>query len=415
MQAEIITIGDELLIGQVTDTNSAWMGRELNKIGISLCRITTISDELDDVLAAFKEATERSEVVLVTGGLGPTRDDLTKLALCRFFNTRLVRNAQVLEDVERLLKGRVTHLNQLNLDQALVPEDCTVIRNPVGTAPILRFDHPKGVLVAMPGVPSEMMTAMSNEILPYLAKRFVPGVVLHKTIHVFNVPEAVLAEKLSDWEDGLPAPLKLAYLPAPGKLRLRLSARGSDEAVLSAAIASVLPPLQALIGPHIFAYDNEKVEEAVLNMLEAKGAKLATAESCSGGYMAHLLTAVPGASAVFNGSVVAYSNTAKIKQLGVDPEVIRRYGAVSQQVVEQMALGACRSLESDYAIASSGIAGPSGGSPEKPVGTVWLAWAGNGKVQSRVFPFGPQRERNILRTAEAGIIVLKCLLEKGEL
>src|SRR5690554_7580442 len=199
MQAEIITIGDELLIGQVTDTNSAWMGRELNKIGLSLCRITTISDELEDIFAAFKEATERSEVVLVTGGLGPTRDDLTKLALCRFFNTRLVRNAQVLEDVERLLKGRVTHLNQLNLDQALVPEDCTVIRNPVGTAPILRFDHPKGVLLPCRGYLLRWRRPWTMEFWPYLAERFVPGVVLHKTIHVFNVPEAVLAEKLSDW------------------------------------------------------------------------------------------------------------------------------------------------------------------------------------------------------------------------
>ena len=415
MQVDIITIGDELLIGQVVDTNSAWMGRELNKIGLSVHRITSISDKEDEILSALTEAINRSPVVLITGGLGPTRDDITKAALCHFFDTKLVFSAAVYADVESMLKGRVKSINQLNRDQALVPEKCTVIRNPVGTAPIMWFQHDKGIVVSMPGVPIEMKQAMTHEIMPRLLEIYKSGIVRHKTLHVFNIPEAVLAEMLSDWEDAVPDYIKVAYLPAPGKLRLRLSGRGENAEQIEAAIEKAAQALYPIIGDHIFGLDEQTPQEELLRLLTKKKQTLAFAESCSGGYMAHLITAIPGASAVFKGSIVAYANEIKTEQLGVDQETIEKYGAVSQQVVEQMALGACQALNASYAIASSGIAGPAGGSEDKPVGTVWLAWAGNGKVVSRQFNFGQNRDRTIIRTAEAGIIVLKQLIEKGEL
>jgi nicotinamide-nucleotide amidase len=415
MHADIITIGDELLIGQVVDTNSAWMGRELNKIGLSVHRITSISDKEEEILMALTEATNRSPIVLVTGGLGPTRDDITKAALCRFFETQLVFSEEVYADVEHMLKGRVRSINHLNRDQALVPEKCTVIRNPVGTAPIMWFQNPKGIVVSMPGVPIEMKQAMTHEILPRLKEQFTTGIVRHKTLHVFNIPEAVLAEMLSDWEDAVPDYIKVAYLPSPGKLRLRLSGRGEDAQKIDSAIEKATQALYPIIGDHIFGLDEQTPQEELLKLLTEKKQTLAFAESCSGGYMAHLITAVPGASAVFKGCIVAYANEVKTAQLGVDTVTLEEHGAVSQLVVEQMALGACQHLNTSYGIASSGIAGPSGGSEDKPVGTVWLAWAGHGKVMSRLFNFGQNRDRTIVRTAEAGIIVLKQLIENDEL
>jgi nicotinamide-nucleotide amidase len=415
MQVDIITIGDELLIGQVVDTNSAWMGRELNKIGLSVHRITSISDKEEEILSSLEEAINRSPIVLITGGLGPTRDDITKAALCRFFNTKLVFSEEVYADVERMLKGRVHHINQLNHDQAMVPENCTIIRNPVGTAPIMWFRHAKGIVVSMPGVPIEMKQTMSDQILPRLLEKYQTGIVRHKTLHVFNIPEAVLAEMLSDWEDAVPDYIKVAYLPSPGKLRLRLSGRGEDANKIDVAIEKAIQALYPIIGDHIFGLDDQTPQQELLRLLTERDQTLAFAESCSGGYMAHLVTAVPGASAVFKGSMVAYANEVKIKLLEVDPMAIEQYGAVSRQVVEQMALGVCQALGTHYAIASSGIAGPAGGSEEKPVGTVWLAWAGHGKVKSRLFNFGSNRERTIVRTAEAGIIVLKQMIERAEL
>ncbi|GAO28764.1 molybdopterin binding motif, CinA N-terminal domain [Geofilum rubicundum JCM 15548] len=344
MQVDIITIGDELLIGQVVDTNSAWMGRELNKIGLSVHRITSISDQEEEILHSLEEAINRSSVVLITGGLGPTRDDITKAALCRFFNTKLVFNEAVYADVERMLKGRVKHINQLNRDQAMVPEKCTIIRNPVGTAPIMWFQHAKGIVVSMPGVPIEMKQAMSDQILPRLLEKYQSGIVRHKTIHVFNIPEAVLAEMLSDWEDAVPDYIKVAYLPSPGKLRLRLSGRGEDADKIDGAIEKAIQALYPIIGEHIFGLDDQTAQQELLRLLTEKHQTLAFAESCSGGFMAHLVTAIPGASAAFKGSIVAYANEVKTGQLGVDPMAIEQYGAVSRQVVEQMALGACKAL-----------------------------------------------------------------------
>lgn len=415
MHVDIITIGDELLIGQVVDTNSAWMGQELNKNGFTVHRITSISDSRQEILDALEETTKRSQIVLITGGLGPTRDDITKGALCDFFGTELVLNEQVLKDVQSFLRGRVDSINQLNHDQALVPKSATVIRNAVGTAPILWFERNGTVVVSMPGVPSEMKRAMKEDILPRISKQFTTGVVIHKTVHIHSIPEAVLAEMLSLWEDSLPEIIKVAYLPSPGKIRLRLSSQGTVSEVLKQAINNAIEELKPIVGKNIYAYDDLLPAEGLINLLKLKEKSIGFAESCSGGLMAHLMTSIAGSSEVFKGSIVAYSNQVKTDLLEVSESNLRDFGAVSKQVVEQMAEGALKVLKTDFAIATSGVAGPGGGTPEKPVGTIWIAWASERKTESELFTFsGNSRERNILRTAEIGIIRALQMMDREE-
>ena len=413
MKVEIITIGDELLIGQVVDTNSAWMAQELNKVGFEVSRKISVGDNENDIVCALKESTERVNIVLITGGLGPTKDDITKNTLCKFFGTHLVFNETVYNDVVEMLSKRNIFINQLNKDQALVPENCEVVRNPAGTAPTMWFNHPKGVIVSMPGVPAEMQYAMSENIIPKLMEKFITEVIIHKTIHIYNIPESLLAEKLTDWENNLPDFIKLAYLPAYGKIRLRLTGKGNNRNIIEDAIKQNIETLKPLIHENIYGYDEDTAQKSLLELLRNKGATIGTAESCTGGNIASILTIVPGASDCFKGSIVAYSNEVKIKLLGVDEENIIQYGAVSRQVVEQMALGVCKTLGTDYAIATSGIAGPSGGTPQKPVGTVWVAWTCNGKTVSELFHFGNDRERTITRTSETAIIRMKQMIEKG--
>ena len=407
MDVEIITIGTELLIGQVVDTNSAWMGTQLNLAGFDVTRKTTIPDTAMAITSAISEALDRVAIVLVTGGLGPTKDDITKHVLCELFNTQLVFDQSVYEDVERLLKGRVTQINELNRSQAMVPTDCTIIRNPVGTAPILWFNRQGKMLVAMPGVPSEMQQAMEHEVIPRLKQQFATGVILHKTILVGQLPESVLAERIAQWEEQLNPALTLAYLPSPATVRLRLTAKGDDAQELSQLIEAAVAELQPLIGEYIYGSGEVQPQTEIGRILAQRHQTLSVAESCTGGYMAHLLTGVPGSSCYFKGGIVAYSNEVKIGLLGVEPAVLERHGAVSQPVVEQMALGAQRALQTDYAIATSGIAGPSGGSVDKPVGTVWMAWATPEGVFSKKFQFGTIRERNILRSGETALILLQ--------
>ncbi len=413
---EIITIGDELLIGQVVDTNSAWMGRELNLAGFKVCRITSVSDKKEEIEDALKQAVQRSKIILITGGLGPTRDDITKQTLCDFFGTRLVFNEEVYRNIERFLKGRVSSINELNRQQAMVPEKCTVIRNRMGTAPIMWFDHHKSVVVSMPGVPVEMKLAMEKDIIPKLKVRFKPGNILHKVVLVYNQPEAVLAEILEEWENNLPPEIKLAYLPAPGRIRLRLSSQGSDVSDLELKTQKAIEQLYPLIGDNIYGEADLPAAEIFARFFRKTGKTLSLAESCSGGYLAHLVTSVAGSSGYFLGGVVTYSNTMKERILGVEPRLIGNYGAVSREVVEQMVRGAKQTTGSDYAIATSGIAGPGGGTEQKPVGTVWIAWAGPANnVVSRVFQFGKDRQRNIIRTSEAALIELLMMIKRAEL
>ena len=413
---EIITIGDELLIGQVVDTNSAWMGQQLTLAGFEVGRITSISDQRDEITEALGRALQRAEIVLMTGGLGPTRDDITKKTLSEYFNTRLVFNEDVFHDIQEFLKGRVNNINELNRDQALVPERSEVIRNSMGTAPIMWFNHKGRVVVSMPGIPAEMKTAMKKDIIPRLKEQFRPEHILNQTLLVYNIPEAVLAEKLTDWENKLPADVKLAYLPAPGRIRLRLTLRGADPSVLQSRLDKVIDDLQPLIGESIFGQEDRSVAELFADFFSIRHQTIALAESCSGGHLSHLITSIPGSSEYFSGGVVAYSNQMKQDLLGVSRDDIESYGAVSRQVVEQMAKGIQKQTGADYSIATSGVAGPGGGSEEKPVGTVWMAWANpEGQIISKVFRFGKERTRNVVRTSETALIELMQMMKKGEM
>lgn len=406
MKLEIITIGNELLIGQVVDTNSAWMGQVLNDEGFEVGRITSIEDTADAIKSSLDEAFARVDVVLMTGGLGPTKDDVTKQALAEYFGSKLVFNQSVYDDVCAFLKGRVSSINKLNKGQAYVPENCDVISNPVGTAPIMWFNRNDKVLVSMPGVPGEMKEAMSSEIVPRLKQRFDTGHIIHRTVLVFNVPEAVLAEQLADWEETIPDYISLAYLPSPGRIRLRLTAKTLDEQRAQTDIDKLLEDLHSIIGENIYGEEDIAIEKLLGTKLTRQNNTVAVAESCTGGYIGHLVTKIAGSSAYFKGGIIAYENAVKNNLLGVKLNDLENFGAVSKEVVEQMAIGAKEVLNSDYAMATSGIAGPDGGTADKPVGTVWIAVAGDFGVVSKCYRFGKVRERNIQRAAETAMIML---------
>ncbi|MBP1640795.1 MAG: competence/damage-inducible protein CinA N-terminal domain protein [Bacteroidetes bacterium] len=412
MNVEIITIGDELLLGQVVDTNSAWMGAELAKEGFRVRGITSIGDEAGEITEAVGRLLRKSDIVLVTGGLGPTNDDITLQTLCDFFKTRMVFSDRVYKDVEAFFFGRTGAMNELNRSQAMVPENATVISNTVGTAPITWFERDGKVLVSMPGVPVEMKTVMSNEIIPRLKKCFKVPSLQHRHIIVSGYTESALAIKLEAWERNLPPYIKLAYLPQIGLMRLRLTASSEDRKALSAVLDAEVAKVQTILGDAIFALDDITPQEVIGNLLREKKLTMATAESCTGGYIAHLITSVSRSSDYFKGSVVAYANEIKHRLLHVAEADLNTYGAVSRQVVEQMACGAQLQFDTDVAIATSGIAGPTGGTGEKPVGTVWIAVAVKDKVVSECYQFGKFRDRNIVRSAIAALAMLKKEIEK---
>jgi nicotinamide-nucleotide amidase len=407
MNAEIITIGDELLIGQVVDTNSAWMAVELSNSGFQAVRMTAVGDVEDDILAAIDAARRRVPLVLLTGGLGPTRDDITMPALCRYFGSSLRFSEELYANIERIFRPRGRTINELTRQQAVVPDGCTVILNQSGTAPCIWFDRDGTVLVAMPGVPSEMKWLMTREVLPRLAKRFQRDTYIrHQTYSVKGFAESELAMRLSGFEDRLPAFVKLAYLPQSGVIRLRLSACGPQENTVVETITALQTELESLLEGNILSAEDRNIEELAGDWLRARGCTVGTAESCTGGAIAALLTSVPGSSAYFAGSVVAYANAVKRDVLHVQESDLQQHGAVSREVVEQMACGALRTLGCDYAIATSGIAGPDGGTPDKPVGTVWIAVATKNSVTSCHYHFGALREQNIRRATTAALLLL---------
>lgn len=374
MFAEIITIGDELLIGQVTDTNSAWMGRELNKAGIEVIRVVSVRDRADEITEAVDDAMNRADIVLMTGGLGPTKDDITKQTLCAYFDTELVFSEEVFENIKRVLASKIP-MNALNKSQAMVPKDCLVINNRVGSASVSWFEKKGKVLVSMPGVPQEMITVMSEEVIPRLRKKFDTDVIIHKTFTVKNYPESVLAEKLESWEEALPESIKLAYLPKPGIIRLRLTGRGKDKEEVQSQISVEGCKLKYILGDAVFDEEDTPLEILIGNLLREKNLTVSTAESCTGGSIAAKLTSVPGSSDYFKGGIVAYSNEIKESLLGVSSETLKKQGAVSEETVIEMVKGAMKALKTDCAVSTSGIAGPGGGTKEKPVGTVWIAAA----------------------------------------
>ncbi len=410
MNAEIITIGDEILIGQIVDTNSAWMAVELNQIGVRIAQITSISDDPEHLVKALNDAKQRAKVILITGGLGPTKDDRTKKVLCEYFNSKLIIDPKTLEHVTQFFSKRGMGVNQLNHDQALVPECCEVLDNPVGTAPGMWFVSEGVVFASMPGVPFEMKQMMTDHVLPRLVSLSGRGKIVHKTVHVIGIGESILAEMVESWENALPEFIHLAYLPSPGLIRLRFSAFGEDEERLKNAVEEEIEKLKQLIPDAIFGYGEDTLAGVVGKLLMGKGATMATAESCTGGFIAHSITSIPGSSKWFKGAVVAYSNEIKGNVLGVSESTLLKYGAVSEQVVIEMVEGACKTMNADYAIATSGIAGPDGGTAEKPVGSVWVAVKGPNKTVAAFYNFANNRERNIIRSSQAGLDMLRLFL-----
>lgn len=410
MKAELITIGDEILIGQIVDTNSAWMGQNLNLHGIEVYQVTSVHDNHNHILKALENAGQNADLVLITGGLGPTKDDITKKVLCEFFDTELVFYPEVLEHVKSLLSSRNVVINQLNRDQAFLPANCTVLHNSAGTASGMWFERNNTIFVSMPGVPFEMEAIMMEEVFPRLIQMGITQSIVHKTVLTIGLPESMLAEKIEEWENALPEFIKLAYLPSPMMVRLRLSGYGNNKSLLQTEIDSQVKTLVQIIPEYVFGFDDENLGIVLGRMLVGSNQSLAVAESCTGGNIAHFLTSNPGSSAYFKGGVVAYSNEIKNKLLDVPVDIIETFGAVSQQVAEAMATGARKALNADFAVATTGIAGPDGGTEEKPVGTVWIAVAGPSGVKSKMYIFKHNRERNIIRSTHTALNMLRTFL-----
>ncbi len=409
-RVEIITIGDEILIGQIVDTNSAWMGMRLSRVGFDVVQVSSVHDDAGQIVRALQAALDHADVVLITGGIGPTKDDVTKQALCRFFHTRLVFDTAVYRNIQEMYAHRKGVINDLTKEQAMVPESALVIQNTVGTAPITWFSHEGKVVVSMPGVPYEMKRVMDMEIIPRLQKMFITTAQLHKTLLVTGYAESALALTLSDWEAALPPELRLAYLPGYGTIRLRLSGTHDDPRTLDSLMKQQVDKLKSLLGDAIVCDEDITLGEWLGRVLRANGLTIATAESCTGGHIAHLITSVPGSSDYFKGSVVSYANEVKTSVLGVSPNDLEREGAVSRPVVEQMARGVRRLMNADWALATSGIMGPGGGTAEKPVGTVWVAVCSKDKLISRVYHINHEREQNIERASQTAMLMLRELL-----
>ena len=413
MKTEIIVIGDELLIGQVIDTNSAWMAAELNHVGWDVCRVVTVRDEAHAITEAIESALSNVDAVLMTGGLGPTSDDITKPTLCRYFGGKMRFDKSVYEQVERYFAGRGLKMNESTRHQADVPDVCTVIPNPVGTAPVMWFEKEGKVLVSMPGVPHEMRVAMKGEVIPRLRRHFGDhDTILHRTLLVYRNTESGLSERLQDFERQLPDCIKLAYLPTPGMVRLRLTARGDDETLLASLVDAQTDKLHEILGNDIFADGDLTIAGALGMQLWQHQYTLATAESCTGGNIAHEITDVAGSSRYFTGSVVAYSNEIKQQVLHVPAEVLQQHGAVSQPTVELMARGVQQLMGTTCAIATSGIAGPDGGTPEKPVGTVWIAARCGDTTITERCQFSGSRHYVIERATQRALLMLIELINR---
>ncbi|MCD6017930.1 MAG: competence/damage-inducible protein CinA-like protein [Bacteroidetes bacterium] len=420
MDAELLTIGNEILIGQITNTNAVWMAQQLNLIGVSVIHMSSVADEREAILKAFDDASERADLVLVTGGLGPTKDDITKKTFCEYLETDLITNEDVLSDVTSFFTKRNKELTDINKKQSEVPNGCLVLRNKNGTAPGMWMEKNNTIFVSMPGVPYEMQGIMTDSVLPEIKKRFKLPFIYHKTVLTQGIGESVLSEMISDWEDALvEKEISLAYLPSPGMVRLRLSSKGFNETELKNKIESETEKVKPLIEKYIYGYeeygkDQPKIEEIIGQLLLEKGLKLGLAESCTGGYISHLITSVAGSSDYYNGCIVPYHNEFKNNLLKVDSSVFEKHGAVSKECVIAMVKETILTFKADVAIAVSGIAGPGGGTVEKPVGTTWIAVAYGDRIIQKQFVFGDNRQRNIHMTAMTALNMLRKLILKIE-
>lgn len=399
MKAAIITIGDEILIGQIVDTNSSYIAKALDKIGIATQEMLSISDDKQHILSTLKYVQNKFDVVLVTGGLGPTKDDITKKTFCDYFEDHLVENVEVLAHVKDLIESFYKRpITQLNKDQALVPSKCKVLFNKMGTAPGMLMEHEETIFVSLPGVPYEMKYLIDNEVIPYLVQKFERPYIVHKTILTYGRGESLVAEQIEEWENQLPQFIKLAYLPSPGRVRLRLTARGKNEELLKQTIEDQIQLLIPLIGDIIVGYDEEETIEVVVGRkLKEKMVTLATAESCTGGKIAEMLTSVAGASTYFKGGLIPYETEMKTKLLHVKKETIDAFTVVSAEVAKEMALNSKTIFNSDYAIATTGNAGPTKGDSVAEIGTVYIALATPNEVLVEEFNFGQPREKVIDR------------------
>lgn len=414
MQAEIIAIGDEILIGQTVDTNSSFIAAQLNLNGISVFQKRVIADDADAIKSALDSISPKTKLVFMTGGLGPTKDDITKKTLLEYFGGEMVFHDHIYAHIENLFAsfGRVP--SETNRGQALLPSSCEPVLNSVGTAPGMRFEKDGVYYFSTPGVPYETEHLIESKIVPWIAENLVKGTVVHKTILTQGVPESELADMLSDFEDRLPEGVKLAYLPSPGMVKLRLTSYSGTEEEARSRVEQLAGEMTGIIGPVVFGHEAQTLEEVIGIRLREMGATLATAESCTGGYLSHLITSVAGSSDYFMGGVVSYANQAKEHLLGVESEALHNHGAVSKEVVMQMARGAQLKFGTTYALATSGVAGPGGGSEEKPVGTVWIATATPDGVKAKKFNFGNSRQRNIRKAALMALDLLRKEIQKIE-
>jgi len=415
MKATIVTIGDEILIGQIVDTNSAFIAKSLEKIGVAVQEMISISDDRQHILDTFGKLQDKTDFVLITGGLGPTKDDITKHTFCEYFNDILVRNEEVEDHVvtlfEKILK---IPASQVNKDQALLPSQCVVLKNQNGTAPGMWMKKNNTVFISLPGVPYEMKAIVSESVIPKIVAEYKRPYILHKTILTYGMGESMVAERIEDWENNLPSFIKLAYLPNPGRVRLRLSARGTDKEVLEKAMEENVTSLTKIIGDIIVGFDDEETLEAVIGrMLTQSKQTIATAESCTGGKIAQVLTSIPGSSQYFKGSVVSYAKEVKMDVLGVSPETIEKYTVVSAAVAEEMALNVCRILKTDYGIGVTGNAGPTKDETDEEVGTVFIGLATPNGVTSQKFNFGQPREKVIDRTVNKSLEILQAAILKN--
>jgi len=414
MLAEIITIGDEILIGQIVDTNSAYIARELNSTGIRVKQISSVSDDKQHILTALDEASRRADIILITGGLGPTKDDITKKTIAEYFGVGMVEDKDVLENVTNIFARYNRPLLEVNRQQAQVPENCVVMLNKNGTAPGMWFNEKGKIYISMPGVPHEMMYMMEDSVIPKLKSTLKLPFIIHKTILTVGEGESFLAERIADIEDSLPSYIKLAYLPKLGQVRLRLSGYGEDETFIKNEVNKYAALIVTRVANVVAAEEDIPIEKVILNYMTAKGLTLSVAESCTGGYISHLLTQHAGSSKVFFGGAISYSYELKETLLGVKHETLEHFGAVSKETVIEMVEGALANFKSDYALAVTGIAGPDGGMPEKPVGTVWIAVASAGKTVAKKLTFGNKRLQNIERSAISALNMLNTLLHESE-
>ncbi len=402
---ELINIGDELLIGQIVNTNATWIGQQLSLSGYWLKQITTIGDNEQEIIDALNAAKNRAQIILITGGLGPTKDDLTKDVLCKYFNTHLVFDKQAYSDIENIFRARGKVVTETNKRQAELPSACVPIYNKKGTAPGMWFNYGEHVFVSMPGVPFEMQAMMQNDVLPKLKQQYKAMPIVHKTILTQGIGESDLSDRIASWENDLPPHFKLAYLPAAGMVRLRLTGKGVED--MERDMNQRISKLKELIAPYIFGYDDDTIQSVVGSLLLEKQKTIAVAESCTGGFLSHLITSIPGSSAYFMGGTVSYSNASKMSQLKVSEQSLKDYGAVSEAVAIEMAIGARKIYNTDFALSITGIAGPGGGSVEKPIGTVWIGIATHDSCYARKFLLGTNRLRIIQVAADTALNMLR--------